>query len=373
MLNPGTLRYDRFLSRAGEDDAGFLFASAVAAQAVLVTGAGGYIGSALVKAIAAARPTRIVLLDSCEHNLFQIRQCLLAMRAPVPHEAILGSVTDASLLDSLFTSFRPRIVYHVAALKHVPLLELNPLAAVSNNALGTYRLARAALQHGVRALVSVSTDKAVNPHSIMGASKRVAELTVAALGGPECRMNAVRLGNVVGSSGSVLPIFREQIHRRGPVTVTHPEVSRYFMSAHDAVEAILAAGAAQCTGRILLPELGEPERIADLARALIGAASNGSGNEIEIQFIGLRPGEKIAEDLLFGTEIREGFAGGPLEVILTPSPAPEELHGRMEQLACHIASRDVAGLVGTISAMVPEYQPSSIILAAAGAFESVAR
>jgi FlaA1/EpsC-like NDP-sugar epimerase len=367
------VRYDRFLSQAGEGGASSRFASACAGRPVLVTGAGGYIGSALVKAIAMAPPTRIVLLDSSEHNLFQIRQCLLAMRAPVPHEAILGSVTDLSLLDSLFTSFRPAMVYHAAAFKHVSLLEFNPLAAVCNNALGTYRLARAALQHGVRTLVLVSTDKAVNPHSIMGASKRVAELVVAALGGPECRMNAVRLGNVVGSGGSVVPIFREQISRRGPVTVTHPEVSRYFISVHDAVEAILAAGAAECTGRILLPELGEPERIADLARALIGAAANIFGTEIEIQFIGLRPGEKIAEDLVFQTEIREAFARGPLEVILTPSPAPEELHGRMEQLARHIAGRDVAGLLQTVSAMVPQYQPSSIILAAAGAFESIAR
>jgi FlaA1/EpsC-like NDP-sugar epimerase len=367
------VRYDRFLSQAGEGGARSRFASACAGHTVLVTGAGGYIGSALVKAIATAPPIRIVLLDSSEHNLFQIRQYLLAMHPPVPHEAILGSVTDRGLLDSLFTSFRPSIMYHAAALKHVPLLELNPLAAVCNNALGTYRLARAALQHGVRTLVSVSTDKAVNPHSIMGASKRIAELVVTTLAGPECRMNAVRLGNVAGSSGSVVPIFREQISRRGPVTVTHPEVSRYFVSTHDAVEAILAAGAAQCTGRILLPDLGEPERIADLARLLIGAAANGSGNEIEIQFIGLRPGEKIAEDLLLRTEIREGFACGPLEVILTPSPAPEELHGRMEQLARHIAGRDVAGLVETVSALVPEYQPSSIIRAAAGAFESVAR
>ena len=377
MFNPGTRRYDRFLSQAGEDDAGedgagSRFAWAVAGQTVLVTGAGGYIGSALVNAIAAARPARIVLLDSCEHNLFRIERRMAAHRL-VAHEAVLGSVTDAGLLSSLFRRDRASIVYHAAALKHVALLELNPLAAVRNNALGAYTLARAALEHGVRALVSVSTDKAVNPHSIMGASKRVAELTMAALGGPECRMNAVRLGNVIGSSGSVVPIFLEQISRRGPVTVTHPDVSRYFMTARDAVNAILAAGAAECAGRILLPDLGEPERIADVARFLIGRAANGRESEVEIQFIGLRPGEKIAEDLLFRTEVREGVARGPLEVILTASPTPAELHGRMEQLARDIASRDVAGLVETIFAMVPEYQPSSIILAATGASRSAAR
>jgi FlaA1/EpsC-like NDP-sugar epimerase len=151
----------------------------------------------------------------------------------------------------------------------------------------------------------------------------------------------------------------------------HPEVNRYFMSGHDAVEAILAAGAVECAGKTLLPDPGETERIADLAHFLIGTAANGSGNEIEIRFIGLRPGEKVAEDLLFRTEIRAGFAGGRLEVILTPSPAPEELHGCMEQLARHIASRDVAGVIETISSMVPEYQPSSVILAATSASGSV--
>ncbi|MGD0667683.1 MAG: polysaccharide biosynthesis protein [Bryobacteraceae bacterium] len=370
MFNPGTLHYDRFLSQAVDDDAGARFASAVAGQVVLVTGAGGYIGSALVHAIAAAGPARILLLDSAEQNLFEIQQRLETECGKVPHEAVLGSVTDGELLDRLMGRLRPDVVYHAAAFKHVPLLELNPLAAVRNNALGTYTLARAALDHGVPALVLVSTDKAVNPHSIMGASKRVAELTVTALSGPQSRMNAVRLGNVIGSSGSVIPIFREQIVRRGPVTVTHPEVSRYFMSLGEAVEAILAAGAAQCAGRILLPALGEAERIADLARFLIAAATNGDG--IPIRFIGLRPGDKLEEDLIFPAELREGFAG-PLEVIRAPSPAPEELHDRMEQLASHLAVGDVAGLVATISEMIPEYEPSSAILAAVGAGGSIAR
>ena len=195
-----------------------------------MTGAGGYIGSALAKAIATASPARLVLLDSSENNLFGIHRHLEEAHADIPHEAILGSVTDANLLNGIFSRFRPRIVYHAAALKHVPLLELNPFAAVRNNAIGTYTLAQAAIQHGVSSLVLVSTDKAVNPHSIMGASKRIAELTVASLSGPQCRMNAVRLGNVVGSTGSVVPIFLEQISKGGPVTVTDPEASRHFMT-----------------------------------------------------------------------------------------------------------------------------------------------
>jgi FlaA1/EpsC-like NDP-sugar epimerase len=363
MFDPQAHRHNRFLPHANEDGSGFRFASAAAGQAVLVTGAGGSIGSALVEAIAAAGPARIVLLDSSEQSLFEIQRRLEAS-GRVPHEAILGSVTDADSMDSLMGRFRPSLVYHAAALKHVALLELNPLAAVRTNALGTYRLACAALHHGVAGLVLVSTDKAANPHSIMGASKRLAELTVAALGGPQCGMNAVRLGNVIGSSGSVIPIFREQIARGGPVTVTHREAARYFMTSHDAVEAILAAGAAGCAGRILLPDLGAPERIADLARFLVAAAANGSGGDIEIRFTGLRPGEKLREDLTFRTEIREASMGGGLEVIRTPSPTPAELRGRMERLAGLVAAHDLAGVVETVSAMVPEYQPSSAILAA---------
>lgn len=326
-----------------------------------MTGAGGYIGSALAKAIAAAGPARLVLLDSSENNLFGIHRYLEEAFADVPHEAILGSVADAGLLNGIFERFQPRIVYHAAALKHVTLLELNPFAAVRDNAIGTYRLAQAALAHDVQVLLLVSTDKAVNPHGIMGASKRIAELTVAALSGPECRMNAVRLGNVVGSTGSVVPIFLEQISRGGPVTVTHPETSRYFMSLEAAVEAILVAGAAECAGRILLPDLGEPERIADLARFLIGRTADSSAREILIRFIGLRPGEKLTEDLIFQNETREGFATGGLEIIRTPTPAPPELHGRMEQLAGLLPGCDLAGLIDAISTMVPEYQPGSLL------------
>ena len=364
MPNPGTLRYNRFLSQAGQEGGSRRFASAAAGQAVLITGAGGYIGSALAMALAAAGPAKMLLLDSSEQGLYGIEQRLEAARSGVPVEFALGSVTDAGLLGRLLGRARPAVVYHAAAFKQVPMLESNPVAAVRNNALGTYTLAQAALESGVATLVLVSTDKAVNPRSIMGATKRMAELTVTALSGPRTRMNAVRLGNVIGSTGSVIPLFREQIARREPVTVTDPEASRYFLSLRDAVEAILAGGAAECSGRILLPELGEPERIVDIARFLIDAAGDGAGDEIPIRMIGLRPGEKLQEELTFPTESCDGCAAGGLKTMVTPAPAPAELHARMEQLARHAASGDVAGLVAAITAMVPEYEPSSVVRAA---------
>ena len=303
-----------------------------------MTGAGGYIGSALVKAIAAAAPSRIVLLDSCEQNLFEISQC-------IPGEAVLGNVTDASLLDDLFDRFRPRFVYHAAAYKHVPLLEGNPFAAIHNNAIGTFLLAHAILRHGPARLTLVSTDKAVNPFSIMGASKRIAELVVVSLASALHPMNAVRLGNVIDSTGSVVPIFRQQIAAREPVTVTHREATRYFMPLAAAVDAILAAGAVGCAGRVLLPDLGSPVRIEELARSMIG------DTELPIRFTGLRPGDKLSEDLLFADEVKEGTLG-PLSIIRTPALTPVELAEMIGRLR---AARDLDALLSAVGALVPEY------------------
>ena len=304
-------------------------------QSVLVTGAGGYIGSALVKAIAAAGPSRIVLLDSCEQNLFEISRV-------VPGEAILGSVTDAALVDDLFRRFQPSTVYHAAAYKHVPLLEQNPFAAIHNNAIGTYTLAQALLRHGPSRLVLVSTDKAVNPCSFLGISKRIAELVVVSLSSPRHSMNAVRLGNVIGSTGSVIPIFQQQIAAREAVTVTHREATRYFMPIEKAVDAILAAGAAECAGRILLPDLGEPVRIEELARSLMG------DGQLPIRYIGLRPGDKLSEDLLFAQEIKEGTSG-PLTVIRTPTLDPAALDAAMERLR---TARTMDALLTALSGLV---------------------
>jgi FlaA1/EpsC-like NDP-sugar epimerase len=318
-------------------------------QSVLVTGAGGYIGSALVKAIAANSPGRIVLLDSTEQNLFQIRQQMES-----PCEPVLGSVNDVHLLDDIFTRFQPEVVYHAAAFKHVPLLEHNPIAAVRNNTIGTYTLAQAALRHGTPKLILISTDKAVNPHSVMGVSKRLAELTIIALSSPACRMNAIRLGNVIGSTGSVVPIFLKQIAERRPVTVTHPDATRWFMSLSEAVDAILASGVAELEGRILVPELGTPTRITDLAKLLIGEV------EVPIVFTGCRAGDKLTEELVFKSETSEGTIG-PLQVIRTCRLQPKEVDQIMKQLCDCIHSHDVHGLIRTLRSVVPEYVPSDLL------------
>ena len=298
---------------------------------VVVTGAGGYIGSALVQAIAARGPSRIVLLDSSEHNLFQIRLHLKSALC----EPVLGSVGDAGLLDDIFSRFRPEIVYHAAAFKHVPLLELNPIAAVRNNALGTYTLVQAALRHGTSKLILISTDKAVNPHSVMGVSKRLAELAVVGLSGSATRMNAIRLVNVIGSPGSVVPIFQKQIEEGRAVTVTHPDATRWFMSLDEAVHAILMSGAADVEARILAPDLGTQTRIIDLAKSLIGAA------EVPIVFTGCRPGDKLTEEIVSKAETKEGSIEGGLQLIRTCRLQPGELEEIMQQLGDCIAAHDV--------------------------------
>lgn len=321
-------------------------------RSVLVTGAGGFIGSALAKTIAAAGAKRLVLLDSSEQNLFQIQQRLESV---MESEFVLGSVGNADLLDEIFTRFEPEIVYHAAAFKHVPLLESHPLAAVQNNTIGTYALAQAALRHGTPKLILISTDKAVNPHSVMGVSKRVAELIVIAASSPECRMNAIRLGNVIGSTGSVVPIILRQIAERQPVTVTHPHATRWFMSLDQTVNAILAAGTAETEGRILVPELGAPTRIADLAAHLIGSA------EIPIVFTGCRPGDKLAEELVYKHETEEGTIAGSLHVFETRRLDRIEVGEIVSRLSDCIASRDVPALIQTLRCAVPEYVPSELL------------
>jgi FlaA1/EpsC-like NDP-sugar epimerase len=352
----GTHGWSRFLPAHADDSEITSSPTAYAGQCVLITGAGGYIGSALAKAIAAGGPSRIVLLDSSEQNLFQIREQLDSGFSHVSSEPVLGSVGDVRLLDEIFTGFQPKIVYHAAAFKHVPLLERNPLAAVRNNAIGTWTLAQAARRHGTPRLILISTDKAVNPHSIMGVSKRLAELALVALSDPGHRMNATRLVNVIGSPGSVVPIFLRQIAQHRPVTVTHPDATRWFMSLNEAVHAILDSAVADAEGRIFVPELGAPTRIADLAEFLVGESV-----EVPMVFTGCRPGDKLSEELVSKMETKEGSSGGPLQVIKTCRLQPAEIETIMQRLSDCIAAHDVPSLIRTLCDVVSEYVPSGIL------------
>lgn len=318
---------------------------------ILVTGAGGYIGSALSRAVARTDPRCIVLLDSSEHNLFEIDRQFSSDFTSVRRAAVLGSIDDRRVLDDVFTRFRPDAVYHAGAFKHVPLLESNPFAAIRNNAIGTWILAQAAVRYGASRMVLVSTDKAVNPHSIMGASKRIAELAMVAMSSPACRMNAIRLGNVKGSPGSVIPLFRRQIDDGGPVMVTHPEAARWFMSLDEAVGAILAAGNMAIGGRILLPALGDQVRISDLARSLM------AGREVPIVFGGLRPGDKLIEELISDGEMEEGEADS-LRLVATRRLSCGDLADVMERLSNCV---DQTELVREICTVVPGYVPSRLL------------
>jgi FlaA1/EpsC-like NDP-sugar epimerase len=359
MSTPQNPDWNRFLAPAPAA-VDYRFRQRHAGESILVTGAGGSIGSALVLAIASAKPSRILLLESSEQALFEVLQQLKAAFPGVAHEAVLGSCGDRALLDSILENFQPAIIYHAAAFKHVPLLEGNPFAAVRNNAIGTYALAQAAARHRLPKVVLVSTDKAANPVSVLGVTKRISELVVVSLSSSCTRMNAVRLGNVIGSSGSVVPIFLRQIAAGGPVTVTHLNATRRFMSLPEAVDAILATGASHCEGRILLPPMGDPVCIADLARFLIDACAPEHGQEIPIRFTGLRPGEKLAEDLLLASEVNEGKIDGRLEVIRTPARSPEELAAIMAQLAECERNRDLSGLFDAMCSAVPEYRAAKL-------------
>jgi FlaA1/EpsC-like NDP-sugar epimerase len=269
---------------------------------VLVTGAGGSIGSELCRQIAALDPECLILYERYENNLYTVLNTLQDRPSVVP---ALGDVTDTGRLDAIMRAYRPTVVFHAAAHKHVPLMELNPCEAVKNNVMGTRCVADAALRHDVERFVLVSTDKAVNPTSLMGATKRVAELLVQAMPENGPLWATVRFGNVLGSSGSVVPRWLEQIGRGGPVTVTDPEVKRFFMLIPEAVQLILQAASVSSRRDILVLEMGEQIRLLDMARTLIRLSGFVPDEEIPIAFVGLRPGEKLYEELVGPGELVE--------------------------------------------------------------------
>jgi FlaA1/EpsC-like NDP-sugar epimerase len=337
----------------------------LAGKRVLITGAGGWIGSALTRAVAEFKPERIVLLEAAERNLYELELVLRTLPDSIRRNFVLGSVSDPTLLADVFRRFRPHLVYHAAAFKHVPMMEQNPFAAIENNAIGTSSLTQAALEHGTEQLILLSTDKAVEPVSIMGASKRIAELILLARLGRGTRMKSIRLGNVFGSGGSIVPLFRRQIEAGGPVTVTDPNVRRYFVTREDAVTLLLIAASIENSQCILVPELGEPVLVRAVAEYLVAEAS--AGRKPAITFTQLRPGDKMCEALLSGCESYRASPDYPLRSIASPAMPAEDLDRILEQLQQACRERSLHKLVAAAMRAVPEYQPSAVIQAALAA------
>jgi FlaA1/EpsC-like NDP-sugar epimerase len=332
-----------------------LMGRCITGKTVLVTGAGGSIGGELCRQIIAQSPSGLILLDSSEFGLYQIERRLRAI-SDVSIVPVLGSIGDETLLRSIFARQRVQTIYHAAAYKHVAMVESNMPEGVANNVIGTLALARAASAADIETFVLISSDKAVRPTNVMGATKRWAELIiqhfarVSARRGSRQRYCAVRFGNVLGSSGSVVPLFREQILQGGPITVTHPDVTRYFMSIHEAVELVIQAGSLADGGEIFLLDMGEPVRIYDLARNMIRLAGHSPRDadhpdgDIEIKVIGLRPGEKMFEELL----IASGNAQSTIHPKITRSNEPSigglELEAALDVLQSALTQKDLPTL-----------------------------
>lgn len=273
-------------------------------ETILVTGGGGSIGSELCRQIASYRPKSILVFDIYENNAYELQNELLQKyKDKIDIKIIIGSIRDKGRLNYVFSQYKPGIVFHAAAHKHVPLMEFNPEEAVKNNIYGTLNLAECAHQHNCKKFVLISTDKAVNPTSIMGATKRAAELIIQYMNSiSQTKYSAVRFGNVLGSNGSVIPLFKKQIEYGGPITITHPEVTRYFMTIPEAVSLVIQTGAMMEGGEIFVLDMGEPVKIIDLAKSLIKLSGLEPDVDIDIEIVGLRPGEKLYEELLISEE-----------------------------------------------------------------------
>jgi FlaA1/EpsC-like NDP-sugar epimerase len=348
-------------------------AGLIRGKRVLVTGAGGSIGSELARQVAALAPAEIMLLDNGEFALWQIDLELGETQPDVARRAVIADVRDQERMRALCADFRPELVFHAAALKHVPIVEANPLEGLQTNVLGTKAVADAARANGAMLMVLISTDKAVNPSSVMGASKRLAEmyaqgLDIAARHGSaraEMRCVTVRFGNVLGSTGSVVPLFRRQLAQGGPLTVTHPDMQRYFMTVREAVSLVLQASvvgseaviepAALKTGGIFVLDMGEPVKIIDLAYQMIRLAGLRPDVDIKLEFTGLRPGEKLFEELFHGSEAPSptGFSG-----LLMASPRTADLrlvNNAIQEIDNAAARGDATAALTVLARMVPEF------------------
>ena len=338
-------------------------------KVVLVTGAGGSIGSELCRQVAGLDPTALLLVEQSEFALYELHQELLSRAPPFKLVPLLASVQDSHRMHEILSTWSPHTVYHAAAYKHVPMVEHNPAEGLKNNVLGTFTTAMAALGNGVSDFVLISTDKAVRPTNVMGTSKRLAEMVLQALAAESSatRFSMVRFGNVLGSSGSVVPLFRQQIKEGGPITLTHEEVTRYFMTIPEAAQLVIQAGAMARGGDVFVLDMGEPVRIMDLARRMVELSglrvrdSEDPEGDIKIQVTGLRPGEKLYEELLIGNQpeptehsrimkAHEDFLGW------------SKLDSKLDALTVALNSNDVDLIRSLLQQLVPGYQPEGDIV-----------
>jgi len=333
-------------------------------KCVLITGAGGSIGSELCRQICKYGPSLVVLFDAGESNLYSIQMELKHVVTYIKYRAVLGRIQDKALVDDVFQKYKPDIVFHAAAYKHVPLVERNPWEAVYSNIVGTNTLVKAAIAHKVDRFVLVSTDKAVRPTNIMGASKRITEKILQFYSSGSTKFIAVRFGNVIGSSGSVIPLFRHQIEKGGPLTITHPEITRFFMIIEEAAQLILQAFTMGEGGEIFILEMGTPVKIVDMARDMIRLSGKEPDTDIEIKFIGLRPGEKLYEELITEGEgiVKTGHEKILVlqNVISAQDSKSQDLRSncldeKIKELKVLADAHDAKGIKKKMKEIVPEY------------------
>ncbi|MDD5687523.1 MAG: nucleoside-diphosphate sugar epimerase/dehydratase [Elusimicrobia bacterium] len=325
---------------------------------ILVTGAGGSIGSELCRQIARFSPKHVTFLDNHENYVYFLGVEFSSKFKDIKYNTVIGDIKDINTLRHVFTRYKPQVVFHAAAHKHVPLMEENPASAVKINVIGTRNLIYASNHYGVEKFVLISTDKAVNPTSIMGATKRIAEKILQAKSKvSKTKFMAVRFGNVLGSSGSVIPLFKKQIEEGGPVTVTHPDVKRYFMSIPEASILVLQAGAIGIGGEIFILDMGEQIKIVDIARNIIALSGLKLGKEIEIKYIGLRPGEKLYEEILLNKEEDKVTKHDKIYVASPGDYNPSKIRQQIRQLEQFANNNDNEKILQKIKEMVPTYTP----------------
>jgi len=326
-------------------------------EVVLVTGGGGSIGSELCRQIARFSPKKLIILDIYENNAYELQQELNRKYPELDHEVVIASIQDRERMESVFSKYRPGVVFHAAAHKHVPLMEANPVEAIKNNVFGTLNVAECADKYNARRFVLISTDKAVNPTNVMGATKRIAEMIIQSLDrNSKTEFVAVRFGNVLGSNGSVIPLFKKQIAEGGPVTVTHPEVNRFFMTIPEAVQLVIQAGAMAKGGEIFILDMGKPVKILDLAKDLIRLSGLEPDVDIKIEFTGLRPGEKLYEELMLE---EEGLTATKHEKIFIGKPIFTDIHSlrkEIEKLKSILMQGSSEEIIDVLEHLVPTYR-----------------